>query len=150
MARVNFAPKLAVNPAVTEEGIAVSHAQWRRIMTRLEECESETRTSENIAWTSLGVAGSALISAIVYPTSVQFSTPTPAGTEANVWAIVIQIALVALATTGFIVAWSCRSHVQRERQHRATLRRWMREDMESHAEKYPAIAPATLLDAQDA
>jgi hypothetical protein len=106
-------------------------------MNRVKVCGGESHAQEAFAWSCFGIAWSALIAALTFPASVDFIKAIPGGgTQANLAAIVTEVACAILAISAFLLWWITLKHGSVCRKLAGDLRQLIIEDMQMLADRH--------------
>jgi hypothetical protein len=114
-----------------EQCLPVPVSYWKELMKRVERCRDSSSFHETLGWTCLGVAGSALLSAVTFFFGIEFVRyPARGVAEVNWGALVAEFVCSTLFLAGLGVGCAALLYARRHRQDRADLRQIIVKDME--------------------
>jgi hypothetical protein len=132
-----FTQEYVVLQRQTESVLYVTVSQWETFMNRIQSCGDSSGTYNSVGWACLGIAASALLSAITFPFGVKFTTPIPTGGDTvNLGAVLIECSMAVLALAGAGVGAVTLLFSRQHRKDRSDLRSWIVDDMRQHKDKH--------------
>jgi hypothetical protein len=132
--------KWTVGELADEPAITVSRAEWEKIMERIKTCVDHHIDFGAVMWGCLGIAASALLSAVAFPFGAEFIKALPDGEKINRAAVVIECGMVILAVAGIGVSIVAFVFSRRTRAVGSILSSWILDDMKRHKARHHAPA----------
>jgi len=140
--KVKFSQDYEVARPLAETVLPVPLTQLRKWMERIEKCHDSSQFFVGLGWASLGIAASAFLAAITYPSSLEFVRHSSDGAEVvNLRAVITEVACWGIFFAFLLVGAVSLFFSKEHGQHRAEIQKMIVEDMKTFEDRHLTVPP---------
>jgi hypothetical protein len=144
---LGFSQTFTVLTPPSEQMLPVSIQQWEQFMRRIERAADPVSWLGSFGWACVGFAGSALLTAVTFPFSAEFTRQTVEGNtvtrEPNLFALIVAITSWVLVVFASILGVIAILFARTRQQDSATILHTVVEDMQAYQKRHiPVVPPA--------